>query len=97
MKKLTYIVIAAASLMALVSCHRETAGSNLVEWIFEAPATKAVLDRDGKFSWEASDRIGVWNATASSFVSFTTVTGSGKFRAMAPADAHFAGAAYYPE
>lgn len=97
MKKLQYIVIAAASLMALVSCHRETSGDKLVEWVFEAPATKAVLDRDGKFSWEASDRIAVWNATASSFVPFTTVTGSGKFRGTAPADAHFEGAAYYPE
>lgn len=97
MKKLQYIVIAAASLMALVSCHRETSGDKLVEWVFEVPATKAVLDRDGKFSWEASDHIGVWNAASSSFVSFTTVTGSGKFRAMAPADARFEGAAYYPE
>ena len=97
MKKLQYIVIAAASLMALVSCHRETSGDKLVEWVFEAPATKAVLDRVGKFSWEASDHIGVWNAASSSFVSFTTVTGSGKFRAMAPADARFEGAAYYPE
>lgn len=97
MKKLTYIVIAAASLIALSSCKKETAGGKMLEWEFFAPATKAVFDRGGKFSWEASDRIAVWNATASSFVSFTTVTGSGKFRGTAPADAHFEGAAFYPE
>jgi len=93
MKKIHYTVIAALALLS--SCSRNA--DQMVEWTFNAPATKASFSEAGEFSWNAGDRISVWNATSASFVSFTTVTGKGIFRATAPADAHFSQWAYFPE
>lgn len=98
MKK-TYIYMILA-LAVLTACEKGrdviTTAEELVDWTFEAPATKASFDAQGKFSWEVGDLIAVWNATAGAFVEFRTVTGSGLFYAKAPADAQFTGAAYYP-
>lgn len=66
------------------------------EWTFQATYTKAAISSGGVFSWQKADRIAVWNAQSGAFVPFTSVTGSGKFRAVAPADAHFTTAAIYP-
>lgn len=99
MKK-TYYICMTLALAAMTACQqgREelTPSEDLVEWTFEAPATKAGFDAAGKFSWEAGDRIALWDETSGAFVHFTTVTGSGLFYAKAPSDANFSGTAYYP-
>ena len=66
------------------------------EWTFEAAYTKAAVSGDGAFSWSKGDGIAVWNSQNGGFVTFTSATGKGKFRAVAPANAHFTDAAYYP-
>ena len=81
-------------MVLLPSCSRST--DQMVEWTFKAPATKAAFSDAGKFSWDAGDKISVWDATSESFVSFTTAAGKGIFRATAPADAHFSQWAYFP-
>ena len=82
-------------MVLLPSCSRST--DQMVEWTFKAPATKAAFSDSGEFSWDAGDKISVWDATSESFVSFTTAAGKGIFRATAPADAHFSQWAYFPE
>lgn len=77
------------------SCNKDTK-QQLIEWVFEAPTTKANLSADGSFSWTPGDQINLWDAAGSSFVTFTTASGSGRFSAQAPASAHFSGAAFYP-
>ena len=94
MKKTIFIIV---TLIATVSCSKSAdAPASMQEWTFEAAYTKASLSTQGAFSWEKNDRIAVWNATAGSFVSFTSLTGKGIFNATAPSDAHFAAAAFYP-
>ena len=66
------------------------------EWTFEAAYTKAAVSGEGVFSWSKGDEIAVWNSQSGGFVTFTSVTGKGKFRAVAPANAHFSQAAFYP-
>ena len=66
------------------------------EWTFEAAYTKAAVSDEGVFSWSKGDGIAVWNSQSGGFVTFTSVTGKGKFRAVAPANAHFSQAAFYP-
>lgn len=80
---------------AFASCEKSS-DEPMVEWTFEAPQTKASLSGSGAFSWAPGDEIAVWNGTASAFVTFATQTGSGRFTAQAPANAHFTAAAYYP-
>ena len=81
-----------AALM-LAACGKVS--TELVEWTFTAsPSTKAAISDSGAFSWNAGDQIGIWNATASSFVAFTDAVGKGVYRASAPADAHFTTAIY---
>lgn len=92
MKKIIYIV--SVAMVLLPSCSRST--DQMVEWTFKAPATKAAFSDSGEFSWDAGDKISVWDATSESFVSFTTAAGKGIFRATAPADAHFSQWAYFP-
>ncbi len=100
MKKTYTIMLATLSLAALCSCGKEgkvlPRTPELIDWTFEAPATRATFDERGKFAWEAWDTIDVWDAASGSFTVFTTVTGSGIFYAKAPADSRFAGAAYHP-
>ncbi len=93
MKKVLFVFVAA---LALVSCSDRQVP--MVEWTFQASySTKAAVDAgSGAFSWGAGDKIAVWNETSSSFVQFTTIAGKGKFSAIAPADAHFSTAAFYP-
>lgn len=100
MKKIFYIF---AILLLGVSCSdkvedtRSIDGGRLIPWSFDAAFTKASIGiSDGAFAWNAGDQISIWNQTAGSFVAFTTTIGSGKFSALAPADAHFAEAAFYP-
>lgn len=100
MKKIFYIF---ALLLLGVSCSDKVDnapsidGSKLIPWTFDAAFTKASIGiSDGAFSWNAGDKISIWNQTAGSFVTFTTTVGRGKFSALAPADAHFTGSAYYP-
>lgn len=93
MKKIQYIIISALALLS--SCSRSA--DQMLEWTFRAPQTKASFSDDGRFSWNAGDKISVWNETSGSFVSFTTAAGKGVFRATAPADAHFSQWAYFPE
>lgn len=81
--------------LAFVSC-KKAADAPMVEWTFEAPGTKASLSADGAFSWAPGDQIAVWNSTTNAFVTFSTPTGSGRFTAQAPANAHFTQEAYYP-
>lgn len=96
MKKLLYIA-AAAALCAACSTKQQQPASGMVEWTFDALYTRAAISvPGGDFSWEAGDRIDIWNRTGSAFVPFTTVTGTGRFRATAPADADFGDAAFYP-
>lgn len=66
------------------------------EWTFEAAYTKAAVSGEGAFSWNKGDGIAVWNSQSSGFVTFTSATGKGKFRAVAPVNAHFTEAAFYP-
>ena len=68
----------------------------MLEWTFQATYTKAAISSLGVFSWHKGDKIAVWDAQAGAFVPFTSVTGSGKFRAVAPSDAHFTSSAIYP-
>ena len=83
-------------LPVVLSCNKEPDSVPLREWTFEAPATRAALSGTGAFSWNRNDRIAVWDETSSSFVSFTTSSGSGRFSATAPENAHFSTIAYYP-
>lgn len=84
-------------LAAAAACTRqETDSPRMVEWSFDAVATKAGLDQQGRFSWDAGDRIAVWNATSGAFVSFRNPAGSARFSASAPSDAHFTDCAFYP-
>ena len=98
--KIKYIINILLSLAALSACSRESEPAapsrELVEWIFNAPATKASFDSKGRFSWEVGDVIAVWNESNGSFVNFTTATEKGIFYAKAPADARFTGSAFYP-
>lgn len=93
MKRLSIFIFI---LLLAFSCSREVQEDQLVEWTFEAPATKASLSAGGAFSWASGDRIALWNQTGSQFVTFTSSTGSGRFSATAPADAFFTGVAWYP-
>lgn len=92
MKRL--LTISALLLLAL-SCGRND-GAELVEWTFDAPSTKASLSGDGSFSWDKGDEIAVWDGTSSSFVTFTSPSGSSRFSATAPANADFTDVAYFP-
>lgn len=93
------VIIMAGAVLA-ISCGKAVKASqsadDLVEWTFVAPATKASLSADGAFSWSPGDEIAVWNATESSYVTFRTGTGNGRFSATAPASANFTTGAYYP-
>ena len=93
------MIIIAGALLA-ISCGKAVNASqpadDLVEWTFVAPATKASFSADGAFSWSPGDEIAVWNATESSYVTFRTGTGNGRFSAVAPASANFTTGAYYP-
>lgn len=94
MKKLVYSLL---SLLAFAACTHKADNESMVEWTFEASYTKASIDiADGAFAWKPGDAIAVWNQTGSAFVPFTTVTGRGKFSALAPASTHFTDVAYYP-
>lgn len=82
-----------------ISCNKGTESTRdieLVEWTFDAPATKASLDGSGAFSWKAGDRIAIWNDTDDAFIPFTTASGSGRFSAKAPVNAHFTTSAFSP-
>lgn len=92
MKKTIYII---AAFVAAVSCSKNTPVP-MREYSFETVYTKAVISNVGKFSWDKNDRIAVWNESGNAFVNFTSVAGKGVFSAMAPADAHFEGSAFYP-
>lgn len=98
MKRILFNILCA--FLAFASCEKSQDkgldNDRLVEWIFEAPQTKASLSANGTFSWSKGDEIAVWNSTGSAFVSFETFTGSGRFSADAPASAHFTDAAYHP-
>ncbi len=89
------IILFFSTVLTTLSCNRDTR-QQWIEWVFDAPATKAVLSADGAFSWTQGDQISLWNTTSSSFVTFTTASGSGRFSAQAPASANFVGAAFYP-
>ena len=93
MKKIFFVF---AFALAMVSCSDRQAP--MVEWSFQASySTKASIDAgSGAFSWKGGDKIAVWNETSASFVQFSTPAGKGKFSALAPADAHFTSAAFYP-
>lgn len=85
------------SLLALASCARLSPSSDsLVEWTFDAPATKASLGDGGAFSWDKGDKIAVWDASGGTFVPFESKTGSGRFSATAPAGSRFSQLALFP-
>lgn len=93
LRTLSYIAILLVAVACATKAHEEPA---MREWTFEAAYTKAAVSGEGAFSWSKGDGIAVWNSESSSFVTFTSVTGKGKFRAVAPANAHFTEAAFYP-
>lgn len=93
LRTLSYIAILLVAVACATKAHEEPA---MREWTFEAAYTKATVSGEGVFSWSKGDGIAVWNSESSSFVTFTSVTGKGKFRAVAPANAHFTDAAFYP-
>ena len=92
MKKV--LTIGLAGLLALSCTVRQ---ERVVEWYFDAAcSTKASISGEGVFSWQKEDRIDVWNETEDAFVPFTTIAGLGRFMGMAPENAVFSGAAFYP-
>ena len=91
MKRTLYI---AASLLALAACSKNAAPADLVEWSFEAVATKAAISDAGVFSWSAGDQIKIWDNTTSAFVTFTDKVGKGVYTAEAPRTSVFSTAIY---
>lgn len=61
-----------------------------------ASSTKASFDDAGRFSWNPGDDTAVWDSNGSSFVTFTTPVGSGRFYALTPQEAVFEGEAFHP-
>lgn len=93
MKRIVFLI----ALFLAASCNREQlAQPQFVEWAFDTQYSKASLSESGVFSWKQGDRIAVWNATSGAFVPFTTIAGKGRFTAMAPENASFSAAAFYP-
>lgn len=95
MKRLLTIIAAGLLVLSCGNTERQQ-DDRLIEWTFNAPATKAQLGSRGTFSWNKGDQIAIWDATGGSFVTFTTPSGNGRFSAMAPASADFSGIAFYP-
>lgn len=94
MKRIVFICAVAA---LAFSCSKGQLNTpRMVEWAFETDYTKASIDDSGAFQWKQGDRIDVWDAASASFVPFTTIAGKGRFVAMAPDNASFSGAAFYP-
>ena len=110
MKKLFYIILAAA---AIVACSKEAELINNYEpvvdengqvtYTFKAyieDITKAsISESNGKFSWgdAGDDQIAVWDAAHSKFVTFTSTDNAGNFSCETDAGANFNGqVAYYP-
>lgn len=93
LRTLSYIAILLVAVACASKAQEEPA---MREWTFEAVYTKAAVSGEGAFSWNKGDGIAVWNSQSSSFVTFTSATGKGKFRAVAPVNAHFTEAAFYP-
>lgn len=97
MKKLLYIAAVLALCAACSAAEEGGKPEKMVEWTFNALYTKAAISvPGGVFSWEAGDRVDVWDRSSGSFVPFTTVTGTGRFRATAPESCDFGDAAFYP-
>ena len=95
-KNLLLIAVAVLAVSCGKAIKPSQATHDMVEWTFEAPATKASLGAGGAFSWSPGDEIAVWNSTESAYVTFRTGTGNGRFSATAPASANFTTGAYYP-
>lgn len=97
MKKLVYIVAALALCAACTEAEEGKKSEKMIEWTFNALYTKAGISvPGGEFFWEAGDRVDIWDRNGAAFVPFTTVTGTGRFRAIAPESADFGDAAIYP-
>lgn len=96
MKKGILVFLLAAGIFVWGCASENVPEPAMHEWTFQAVYTKAAVNSLGEFSWQKADRIAVWNAQSGAFVPFNSVTGSGMFRAVAPADAHFTTAAIYP-
>lgn len=90
------VVLFMAIILATACSREQITESRLVQWVFDTEYTKASLGEGGVFSWQQGDRIDVWDVTSCAFVPFTTIAGKGRFSAMAPDNASFSGAAFYP-
>lgn len=100
MKKLFYLLSAAALLAGLNACSKEenapetTQEDNLVTYTFTASAendeeVRSTLSNAGAFAWAEGDKIAIYNSATSSYVEFTvdSVDGSGNATIMGAAAA----------